>query len=211
MINAVEALNISSGRRTGNVSVSSFLSTMQQAQAAADALATNVFLSLSMLTASSDNGINREGLTNLKTLIENENLTDSSAYSLVNTMLDRFSALSSDGEYVTQDDFTNTVRFAVAQEYSSGTDLNRLIQEGTLNVSADVAEMYGYDTAVTVALLQFLDTLSEDTVGKIISNMRNAQMRSTIKSDSYYGNNNEIQDYRSVTSSQLTPPFSISI
>lgn len=211
MINAVNPINnITNTNSVASSSSFSSLGAYKQAQDAMQSVGLLVYESLSMLTASSDAGITKEGLNNLKTLLENENLTDKSAYKLASTILARFTALSSDGDYITAGDFTTALKYSAAQNFSKSTELNQLIKEGALNVSSEISELYGYDTARTMAIVQFLDTLSEDTVSKIVSGIKDAKAKSTIKPDSYYGNN-VIQDYRTITSAQLKGPINITV
>lgn len=208
MINSVNPIN--NITNTNSAVPVSWLASYKQAQDAIQSVGLLVYQSLSLLTASSDSGLTKEGLNNLKTLLENENLTDKSAYKLASTLLERFTALSSDGGYITEGDFTSALKFSVAQNFSKSSELNQLIQDGALKVSSELSDLYGYDTARTIALVQFLDTLSTDTVSKIVSGLKNAKAKSTIKPDSYYGNST-IQDYKSITSSQLKGPINITV
>lgn len=210
MINAVNPINNITNTNSVVPSSYSSLGAYKQAQDAMQSVGLLVYESLSMLTASSDAGITKEGLNNLKTLLENENLTDKSAYKLASTILERFTALSSDGDSITEGDFISALKFSVAQNFSKSSELNQLIKEGALNVSSEISDLYGYDTARTIAIVQFLDTLSEDTVNKIASGIKDAKAKSTIKPDSYYGNN-AIQDYKTITSAQLKGPINITV
>ena len=210
MINSVESININQ-RNTINfsaVSGDSAVSVFKQAQNAMQSIAQLVYQSLSMLTASSSDGISKEGLNNFKTLLENENMTQRNAYALAVTMLDRFNNLSADGDFITQEDFVTAVKFSVAQSLSKSSAISGLIQEGKLNISSEIADMYGMETAQTIAIVQFIDSLSDETVGSIIESIEKSETKSTIKPESYYGED-KIQDFTTVTPQQLLGPFSI--
>lgn len=210
MINSVESININQ-RNTINlsaVSSDSVASVFKQAQNAMQSVAQLVYQSLSMLTASSSAGISREGLNNFKTLLENENMTQKNAYALAVTMLDRFNNLSADGDYITQEDFVTAVKFSVAQSLAKSSAISGLIKEGKLNISSELADMYGMETAQTVAIIQFIDSLSDETIGSIIESIEKSETKSTIKPESYYGAD-KTQDFTTVTPQQLLGPFSI--
>lgn len=210
MINSVESININQ-RNTINfsaVSGDSVVSVFKQAQNAMQSIAQLVYQSLSMLTASSSDGISKEGLNNFKTLLENENMTQRNAYALAVTMLDRFNNLSADGDFITQEDFVTAVKFSVAQSLSKSSAISGLIQEGKLNISSEIADMYGMETAQTIAIVQFIDSLSDETIGSIIESIEKSETKSTIKPESYYGED-KIQDFTTVTPQQLLGPFSI--
>ena len=210
MINSVESININQ-RNTINfsaVSSDTAVSVFKQAQNAMQSIAQLVYQSLSMLTASSSDGISREGLNNFKTLLENENMTQKNAYALAVTMLDRFNNLSADGDFITQEDFVTAVKFSVAQSLSKSSAISGLIQEGKLNISSEIADMYGMETAQTIAIVQYIDRLSDETVESIIKSIEKSETKSTIKPESYYGED-KIQDFTTVTPQQLLGPFSI--
>lgn len=210
MINSVESININQ-RNTINfsaVSGDSVVSVFKQAQNAMQSIAQLVYQSLSMLTASSSDGISKEGLNNFKTLLENENMTQKNAYALAVTMLDRFNNLSADGDFITQEDFVTAVKFSIAQSLSKSSAISGLIQEGKLNISSEIADMYGMETAQTIAIVQFIDSLSDETIGSIIESIEKSETKSTIKPESYYGED-KIQDFTTVTPQQLLGPFSI--
>ncbi len=210
MINSVESININQ-RNTINfsaVSGDSVVSVFKQAQNAMQSIAQLIYQSLSMLTASSSDGISKEGLNNFKTLLENENMTQRNAYALAVTMLDRFNNLSADGDFITQEDFVTAVKFSVAQSLSKSSAISGLIQEGKLNISSEIADMYGMETAQTIAIVQFIDSLSDETIGSIIESIEKSETKSTIKPESYYGED-KIQDFTTVTPQQLLGPFSI--
>ena len=210
MINSVESININQ-RNTINfsaVSSDTAVSVFKQAQNAMQSIAQLVYQSLSMLTASSSDGISREGLNNFKTLLENENMTQKNAYALAVTMLDRFNNLSADGDFITQEDFVTAVKFSVAQSLSKSSAISGLIQEGKLNISSEIADMYGMETAQTIAIVQFIDSLSDETIGSIIESIEKSEAKSTIKPESYYGAD-KTQDFTTVTPQQLLGSISI--
>ena len=212
MINQIDSININK-RNTINasaVSGNSALSVFKQVQNAMQSVAQLVYQSLSMLTASNENGISKEGLNNFKTLLENENMTQKNAYTLVNTVLNKFSNLSSDGNNITRSDFVGAVKFSVADMLSKSSELSRLIKDGKISISSEIAELYGTETAQTIAIAQFIDNLSDETVSEIIDNIEKTPSKSTIKPDSYYGED-KIQDFRMITPEQLQGPISIYI
>ena len=212
MINSIDSININK-RTTINasaVSDSSTMSIFKQVQNAMQSVAQLVFQSLSMLTSANENGLSKEGLNNFKTLLENENLTQKNAYALVNTVLNKFGSLSSDGDYITQSDFVGAIKFSIAQTLAKRPELSRLISEGKLNISSEIAEMYGMETAQTIAIVQFIDSLSDETVEEIIENIEKKPAKSTIKPDSYYGEDKR-QDVTTVTPEQLKGPINIYI
>ena len=86
-------------------------------------------------------------------------------------MLDRFNNLSADGDYITQEDFVTAVKFSVAQSLAKSSAISGLIKEGKLNISSELADMYGMETAQTVAIIQFIDSLSDETIGSIIESI----------------------------------------
>ncbi len=210
MINSVESININQRNNINLSAVSSdsVVSVFKQAQNAMQSIAQLVYQSLSMLTASSSDGISREGLNNFKTLLENENMTQKNAYALAVTMLDRFNNLSADGDYITQEDFVTAVKFSVAQSLSKSSAISGLIQEGKLNISSEIADMYGMETAQTIAIVQFIDSLSDETVDSIIKSIEKSETKSTINPESYYGAD-KTQDFTTVTPQQLLGSISI--
>ena len=210
MINSVESININQRNNINLSAVSSdsVVSVFKQAQNAMQSIAQLVYQSLSMLTASASDGISREGLNNFKTLLENENMTQKNAYALAVTMLDRFNNLSADGDYITQEDFVTAVKFSVAQSLSKSSAISGLIQEGKLNISSEIADMYGMETAQTIAIVQFIDSLSDETVDSIIKSIEKSEAKSTIKPESYYGED-KTQDFTTVTPQQLLGSISI--
>ncbi len=212
VINSVESININkrSAVNISAVSSDSIMSAIKQAQNAMQGISQLVYQSLSMLTASTSEGISKEGLNNFKTLLENENMTQKNVYALTATLLDKFNNLSADGNYITQEDFVTAVKFSVAQSLSKNFAISALIQEGKLNISSEIAEMYGTETAQTIAIVQFIDNLSDETVSEIIDSIEKTPSKSTIKPDSYYGED-KIQDYRMITPGQLQGPISIYI
>ena len=76
--------------------------------------------------------------------------------------------------------------------------MNSLIQDGKLKISSEIADLYGMETAKTIAIAQFLDSLSDETVSKLLEGMKNAQAKSSVKSDDYYGNRYTNDDYQTV-------------
>ena len=137
-------------------------------------------------------------------------MTQKNAYALVNTVLNKFGSLSSDGDYITQSDFVGAIKFSIAQTLAKRPELSRLISEGKLNISSEIAEMYGMETAQTIAIVQFIDSLSDETVEEIIENIEKKPAKSTIKPDSYYGEDKR-QDVTTVTPEQLKGPINIYI
>ena len=212
MINSIDSININKNTHinASAVSDSSVLSAFKQMQNAMQSISQLVYQSLSLLTGANDNGLSKEGLNNLKTLLENENMTQKNAYVLVSTVLNKFGNLSSDGDYITQSDFVGAIKFSVAQTLSKSPALKQLLNEGNLNISSELAEMYGMETAQTIAIIQFIDNLSEDTVSEVVNCIDKSKTKSTIKPDSYYGED-KIQDYKTVTSAQLKGAISIYI
>ena len=198
MINAIESYNINN---RNNISISpknTQTNSVRQTQNAVKSVTQLVYESLSMLTVASEKGLSKEGLTNFKQLLENENMTDKNAYKLVGTLLDRFNALSSDGDYITSSDLTTAVTYSVSQSLSNSNVMNSLIQDGKLKISSEIADLYGMETAKTIAIVQFLDSLSDETVSKLLEGMKNAQAKSSVKSDDYYGNRYTNDDYQTV-------------
>lgn len=198
MINAIESYNINN---RNNISISpknTQTNSVRQTQNAVKSVTQLVYESLSMLTVASEKGLSKEGLTNFKQLLENENMTDKNAYKLVGTLLDRFNALSSDGDYITSSDLTTAVTYSVSQSLSNSNVMNSLIQDGKLKISSEIADLYGMETAKTIAIAQFLDSLSDETVSKLLEGMKNAQAKSSVKSDDYYGNRYTKDDYQTV-------------
>ena len=116
MINSVSSINNITA--SNSISTVSSFSVYKQAQDAMSSVAQLVSQSLSMLTASSS-GISKTALTNFKTLLENENMTDRNAYKLTGTILNRFSDLSSDGDVITEDDFTAAVKYSLRKSYTN--------------------------------------------------------------------------------------------
>lgn len=198
MINAIESYNINN---RNNISISpknTQTNSVRQTQNAVKSVTQLVYESLSMLTVASEKGLSKEGLTNFKQLLENENMTDKNAYKLVGTLLDRFNALSSDGDYITSSDLTTAVTYSVSQSLSNSNVMNSLIQDGKLKISSEIADLYGMETAKTIAIVQFLDSLSDETVSKLLEGMKNAQAKSSVKSDDYYGHRYTNDDYQTV-------------
>ena len=131
MINSIDSININKNTHinASAVSDSSVLSAFKQMQNAMQSISQLVYQSLSLLTGANDNGLSKEGLNNLKTLLENENMTQKNAYVLVSTVLNKFGNLSSDGDYITQSDFVGAIKFSVAQTLSKSPALKQLLNE----------------------------------------------------------------------------------
>ncbi len=213
------------------------LSKYKQSQSAARVASVVVYQSLAYLTDSYGNGISLSSLENLKQTMSNENLESSSAFELVDSMIDDFDDFSSNGEVITETDFMSIVTFADAQDVissSSYEDLNSVLKEIGSGISSSIAAQYGKNTALTLAFMNFMNSLSEENLDsllnstsstnssnsvyagyntnesdKLSTNSTYATSQNVYKSTSYA--TNPIQDYRTVTPAQLKSPINISV
>lgn len=161
---------------SNTLSASSPLAAYKQAQKSAKDIASVVYGSLEYLTGA-ENGLSLQGLKDLNQTLNNENLTQNSAYTLVNTLINNFDALSGDGESITETDFLDTIKFSVAQSFSSDSAINAILSQSGVSVAESVSAIIGSANAETLALVQFMDSLSDETIGKILSNINSASQR----------------------------------
>lgn len=211
---------------SNKVYTSAQFSLYKDAQVSAQKVSKIVFQSIAMLTNSSDSGISMEDLQNVKQLIESKDLTKSSAYALVNTMIEKFNALSSDGQAITENDFLNTIKFAVAQDYRENTDLYSALRPKGIDFSKDLLSMFGQVNLETLDLMTLMESLSDETINKIIQNLKDKEasgentastdktMKSngpTLTKSSAVTNPSAPQDYKTVTSAQLKTPINIAV
>lgn len=205
MINSINPIN--------NTAMASSFSIYTQAQSAAKQIAQVVYLSLEKISGSTDEGISIKDLENIKSSIENASATKSSAYSLVNTMIDRFDALSSDGQNITADDFLTSIKFSVAQSFNNSTNIYQALNPGGNNFSSSLVKRFGIENLQTLDLIQFMDSLPENTVNKLLANLKSSENAQNAKNETEnsYNLKNEIQDYRTVTKEQLKYPINIAV
>ena len=205
MINSINPIN--------NTAMASSFSIYTQAQSAAKQIAQVVYLSLEEISGSTDEGISIKDLENIKSSIENASATKSSAYSLVNTMIDRFDALSSDGQNITADDFLTSIKFSVAQSFNNSTNIYQALNPGGNNFSSSLVKRFGIENLQTLDLIQFMDSLPESTVNKLLANLKSSENAQNAKNETEnsYNLKNEIQDYRTVTKEQLKYPINIAV
>lgn len=161
---------------SNTLSVSSPLAAYKQAQNNAKDIAAVVYGSLEYLTGA-ENGLSLQDLKDLNQTLSNENLTQNSAYTLVNTLINNFDALSGDGKAITESDFLDTIKFSVAQSFSSDSAINAILSQNGVSVAESVSAIIGNTNAQTLALVQFMDSLSDETIGKILSNINSAAQR----------------------------------
>lgn len=203
MINAVNPIN-----NNVKTTMAAPFALYKEAQNIASVISSIVFQSISILSGADENGINRRQLTDLKKVLENENFSQTNAYKLVDTMLDKFDVLSSNGETITEDDFLAVMKFSVAQNFSQSGLLSSLIKDGSLSISDSLIAQFGADNAQTLALISFLDKLSDDTVAKVAYSMKNAKARDSVDHRIY---SSDFQDYTTVTKQQVTLPINIAV
>ncbi len=205
MINSINPIN--------NTAMASSFSVYTQAQSAAKQIAQVVYLSLEKISGSTDEGISIKDLENIKSSIENASATKSSAYSLVNTMIDRFDALSSDGQNITADDFLTSIKFSVAQSFNNSTNIYQALNPGGNNFSSSLVKHFGIENLQTLDLIQFMDSLPESTVNKLLANLKSSENAQNAKNETEnsYNLKDEIQDYRTVTKEQLKSPINIAV
>src|SRR5574344_119864 len=163
---------------SNNTTVS--LADYKQTQTAMAYIAINVYDSLAVLTGSGDNGITESGINDLKTLLENENMTDKNLYKLVSTLSNRFGMLSTDGATVNVSDFMSATKFAVAQSYTQSAGLDTLIQNGLVSVPSQYKSAVGDGNAKTLAIMSFLDNVSQETITQIASALNKANNSSKV-------------------------------
>ena len=204
MINAVNTIN-----NNTKLTMASPLAVYKQAQNLTAVLSSLVYQSISILSGGDENGVTRQQLTDFITVLENENLSKTNAYKLVNTMVDKFDVLSSNGKTITEADFLAVMKFSVAQSFSQSGLLNSLIKDGSLSISGSLLSQFGADNANTLALMSFLDELSEDTVAKVAYGMKNAKARASADHRIYASS--DFQDYTTVTKQQVTLPINIAV
>lgn len=213
------------------------LSKYKQSQSVARVASVVVYQSLAYLTDSYGNGISLSSLEILRQTMSNENLESTSAYELVGSMIDDFDDFSSDGEVITETDFMSIVTFADAQDViasSSYEDLNSVLKEIGSSISSSIAAQYGKNTALTLAFMNFMNSLSEENLNSLLNSTSSTTSSNLVDAD--YNTNesdklstnstyktsqnaykstayatNPIQDYRTVTPEQLKSPINISV
>lgn len=173
---------------SSNNILSSVIYSYKQAENIASEVSSVVYDSLVYLTES-QNGINLQSLKDLKQTLENENLTGYSAYKLVNTIINRFDALSSDGKTITENDFTGAVKFSVAQDFASNSAVGKILQKSGISVSDAIKEMFGTANSQTQAFIQLVDSLSEESLSKILQSIDQAQAKDENKETVSYASN----------------------
>lgn len=186
---------------SNTLSVSSPLAAYKQAQSNAKNIASVVYRSLEKLTGASD-GISLQNLKDLSQTLSNENLTQNSAFVLVNNMIGKFDALSGDGEKISESDFLDTIKFSVAQNFSSDSAINAILANSGVSVADSVTQILGLANAQTLALVKFIDSLSDETFGKMTANINSSSESKT---------SGNLQDYTTVTKSQLQFPIDIAV
>lgn len=181
-------MNFSINPISSNNILSSVIYSYKQAENIASEVSSVVYDSLVYLTES-QNGINLQSLKDLKQTLENENLTGYSAYKLVNTIINRFDALSSDGKTITENDFTGAVKFSVAQDFASNSAVGKILQKSGISVSDAIKEMFGTANSQTQAFIQLVDSLSEESLSKILQSIDQAQAKDENKETVSYTSN----------------------
>ena len=181
-------MNFSINPISSNNILSSVIYSYKQAENIASEVSSVVYDSLVYLTES-QNGINLQSLKDLKQTLENENLTGYSAYKLVNTIINRFDALSSDGKTITENDFTGAVKFSVAQDFASNSAVGKILQKSGISVSDAIKEMFGTANSQTQAFIQLVDSLSEESLSKILQSIDPAQAKDENKKTVSYASN----------------------
>ena len=181
-------MNFSINPISSNNILSSVIYSYKQAENIASEVSSVVYDSLVYLTES-QNGINLQSLKDLKQTLENENLTGYSAYKLVNTIINRFDALSSDGKTITENDFTGAVKFSVAQDFASNSAVGKILQKSGISVSDAIKEMFGTANSQTQAFIQLVDSLSEESLSKILQSIDQAQAKDENKETVSYASN----------------------
>ncbi len=181
-------MNFSINPISSNNILSSVIYSYKQAENIASEVSSVVYDSLVYLTES-QNGINLQSLKDLKQTLENENLTGYSAYKLVNTIINRFDALSSDGKTITENDFTGAVKFSVAQDFASNSAVGKILQKSGISVSDAIKEMFGTANSQTQAFIQLVDSLSEESLSKILQSIDRAQAKDENKETVSYASN----------------------
>lgn len=156
------------------VSVQEIFSTYKKSQNQAQEIASVVYASLEYLTGSED-GISLQDLKNLSQTLVNENLTQNSAFKLVNTVITKFDSLSSDGQVITLDDFTGAVKFSVAQTFVSDSAIANILKQTGISVSEQISSLFGQANAQTLAFVDLMNSLSEQTIGKLIANINSSE------------------------------------
>ncbi len=181
-------MNFSINPISSNNILSSVIYSYKQSENIASEVSSVVYDSLVYLTES-QNGINLQSLKDLKQTLENENLTGYSAYKLVNTIINRFDALSSDGKTITENDFTGAVKFSVAQDFASNSAVGKILQKSGISVSDAIKEMFGTANSQTQAFIQLVDSLSEESLSKILQSIDQAQAKDENKETVSYASN----------------------
>ena len=181
-------MNFSINPISSNNILSSVIYSYKQAENIASEVSSVVYDSLVYLTES-QNGINLQSLKDLKQTLENENLTGYSAYKLVNTIINRFDALSSDGKTITENDFTGAVKFSVAQDFASNSAVGKILQKSGISVSDAIKEMFGTANSQTQAFIQLVDSLSVESLSKILQSIDQAQAKDENKETVSYTSN----------------------
>ena len=182
-----------------SISASSVISSYKQSVNKAAEVSSVVYESLEYLTGANNN-LTLQNLKDLKQTLENENLTGYSAYDLVNTVISRFDSLSSDGKVITQSDFTGAVSFSVAQQFSSNSAVSVILQKSGVSVSDAVRQMFDDANAQTLAFIQLVDSLSDESFSKLMDAIDSSQKEKTADKTSE----------RSEKSSYASNPISLS-
>ena len=120
-----------------------------------------VYESLQYLTGAKES-LTLQNLSDLSQTLNNENLTQNSAYKLVNNLISKFNQLSSDGETLTMQDFQSAVSFSTAQTYSASEAVRNILNNNNLNISDAVSQILGQENAATISFVNFMNSLSSE-------------------------------------------------
>lgn len=201
MVNAVNPINMNSNLRF----VASFY---RQTQNYAQNLASVVYKSVSRLTELSSNTseITQESLSSLKTYLEDLNLSDTEGYRLITTMSTNFEMLSNNSDSITEDNFVSIVKFSFADSFAKNINLREFVQNGELKISEEVVSSYGMQYAQTLAFIDFISKLAEESESSSGKNDDTVFSEKIINTDK-----NLITDYTSITQEQLVSPINITV
>lgn len=231
MIFAINPINNNDSLSSVTKATKALMDKYNQSQSDSRVASVVVYQSLAYLSNSNETGLTMSSLTNLKQAMDNQNLSSTNAYSVVGNLIDNFDLFSSDGKSISESDFMNVISFADAKDVlnsASYENLDSVLKQIGSSISASVASQFGTDTALTIAFMAFMNSLSEENLNSVIASLKDSSSSDTktttdtatsdtstaVKSNtartSPYATN-PIQDYRTVTKSQLKSPINIAI
>lgn len=187
-----------------------------------------VYEALSYLGDCCETGLSEQALKDIKQTFENENFTDTSAYKLVANLLDSFKQISTDGEFITKEDFVKAVSIGAIIDFVEKPEfaqLMNMLKNARTSLFSVLMEKYDLRSSLGSLLISVLENMKMDIASDLYSSNISKddsellseavsysfakQIPSVWKSKRYASN--PIQDYRTITKEQLKSPIDLCI